>query len=63
MTEGGPANSTEVLTTLVYRNAFEFLQLEYASAIAVFMFFVLLVFTLLYAWLILFGREGKYFGS
>jgi multiple sugar transport system permease protein len=55
MTEGGPANSTEVLTTLVYRNAFEFLEVEYASAVAVFMFLVLLVFTLLYARLTLRG--------
>jgi multiple sugar transport system permease protein len=48
MTGGGPANATEVLTTLVYRNAFEYFQFGYASAIAVLMFLVSLVFTLVY---------------
>jgi multiple sugar transport system permease protein len=57
MTGGGPANSTEVLTTLVYRNAFEFLEVEYASAIAVFMFLILLAFTLVYARLTLLGQQ------
>jgi multiple sugar transport system permease protein len=59
MTGGGPANSTEVLTTLVYRNAFEFLEVEYASAIAVFMFLILLAFTLVYARLALLGPEPR----
>ncbi len=48
MTGGGPANATEVLTTLVYRNAFEYFRFGYASAIAVMMFLILLAFTAIY---------------
>lgn len=35
MTQGGPAGSTDVLSTLLYRNAFMNLQSGYASAIGV----------------------------
>jgi raffinose/stachyose/melibiose transport system permease protein len=35
LTEGGPAGSTDVLSTLLYRNAFTNLQAGYASAIGV----------------------------
>lgn len=48
MTVGGPANATEVLTTLIYRNAFEYFKFGYAAAIAIMMFLVLLGFTLIY---------------
>ncbi len=48
MTNGGPANSTEVLVTLVFKHAFEYFQIGYASALAVIVFLILLVFTFLY---------------
>lgn len=48
LTGGGPANRTEVLTTLVYRTSFEFYRFTYASAIAVVMFLILLLFTIVY---------------
>lgn len=35
LTQGGPAGSTDVLSTLLYRNAFTNLQAGYASAIGV----------------------------
>lgn len=34
-TQGGPARSTETLSTLVYRNAFQFGELGYSAALAV----------------------------
>jgi multiple sugar transport system permease protein len=49
MTEGGPANGTDILVTYLYKLAFRFGQLGKASAISLIMFGVLLVFTLLYA--------------
>jgi multiple sugar transport system permease protein len=48
MTEGGPANGTDILVTYLYKLAFRFGQLGKASAISLIMFGVLLVFTLLY---------------
>jgi multiple sugar transport system permease protein len=53
MTHGGPANATEVLVTLVFRNSFEYFKFGYASAIAVVTFFILLGFTLLYVRILL----------
>ena len=48
MTEGGPANGTDILVTYLYKLAFRFGQLGKASAISLVMFGVLLIFTLLY---------------
>jgi len=48
MTEGGPANGTDILVTYLYKLAFRFGQLGKASAISLIMFGVLLVFTILY---------------
>lgn len=48
MTEGGPANGTDILVTYLYKLAFRFGQLGKASAISLIMFFVLLVFTMVY---------------
>lgn len=47
-TGGGPGNSTEVLGTYIYRQAFEFYTLGYASAIGVVMLLILAVFTVVY---------------
>ncbi len=49
MTNGGPASSTEVVVTLVYRNAFEFFRFGYAAAQAVVVFLILAAFTTVYA--------------
>jgi multiple sugar transport system permease protein len=46
LTEGGPNNSTLLLSVYLYRNAFEFLKMGYASAIAWVMFMIVLVLTL-----------------
>jgi ABC-type sugar transport system permease subunit len=52
MTAGGPAGATEVLTTLVYKQSFQFFRNEYASAIAILMFLVMFCFSLGYVRLI-----------
>ncbi len=48
MTEGGPANGTDILVTYLYKLAFRFGQLGKASAISLVMFLVLLAFTVIY---------------
>ena len=48
MTEGGPADQTDILVTYLYKLAFRFGQLGKASAISLAMFAILLAFTLLY---------------
>ncbi len=52
MTEGGPANGTDILVTYLYKLAFRFGQLGKASAISLIMFFMLLLFTILYVALV-----------
>jgi multiple sugar transport system permease protein len=47
MTGGGPNNSTLLLSLYLYRNAFEFLKMGYASAIAWVMFLIVLALTLI----------------
>jgi raffinose/stachyose/melibiose transport system permease protein len=51
MTSGGPAHKTEVLTSFLYYQAFNFHRYGYASAVAV----VMLVLMLLFSWLRLRG--------
>ncbi|TCM64539.1 sugar ABC transporter permease [Rhizobium sp. BK068] len=53
MTEGGPANGTDILVTYLYKLAFRFGQLGKASAISLIMFFVLLVFTITYVLMVM----------
>ena len=53
MTEGGPANGTDILVTYLYKLAFRFGQLGKASAISLIMFGVLLVFTIVYVVLVM----------
>jgi ABC-type sugar transport system permease subunit len=43
MTEGGPANSTQVMATLVYIRGFKFYNFGYASAISVVLFIVVIL--------------------
>jgi ABC-type sugar transport system permease subunit len=47
LTNGGPADATKVLPYLIYENAFGFNQMGYASAIAIVMFIVLVMLTLI----------------
>ena len=46
---GGPDGATSVLSLMIYRNAFEFSQAGYASALGVVLFFL----TLTFAWVTL----------
>ena len=47
-TQGGPANSTDILVTYLYRIGFRLGDLGKASAVSLIMFAILLGFTLLY---------------
>lgn len=57
MTEGGPANGTDILVTYLYKLAFRFGQLGEAAAISLIMFGVLLAFTTVYVWLVIRNEE------
>jgi len=48
LTEGGPLGSTNTLPTYMYNLAFELNEMGAAAAVAVFMFFLLLIFSLIY---------------
>jgi len=45
MTQGGPANATNVVVYWVYITAFQFLRFGYATAMAVFLFLVIMIIT------------------
>ncbi len=47
MTEGGPARGTDVLPYYLYKNAFQYHKMGYASATAIFLFTIIFIFTLL----------------
>lgn len=47
LTQGGPNNSTELYTIFLYRNAFQYLRMGKASALAWILFIVIILFTLL----------------
>jgi len=47
-TGGGPLSSTEILPTLVYKQAFQNYSMGYAASIGVVMLVVMLVFSSLY---------------
>jgi multiple sugar transport system permease protein len=47
MTEGGPLHSTDVLVYRIYQTAWEFLRFGYASAMALILFAILLVVTVI----------------
>ncbi len=46
MTEGGPARGTDVLPYFLYKNAFQYHKMGYASAVAYFLFAGIFIFTL-----------------
>lgn len=47
LTKGGPAGATRVLPVLIYEHAFRYLDMGYASAMAVILFLILMALTLL----------------
>ncbi|HVN53041.1 MAG TPA: sugar ABC transporter permease [Anaerolineaceae bacterium] len=48
MTKGGPVNASEVIATYMYRFGFVRFQLGYGSAVAIYMFVICLIFSLIY---------------
>ncbi|OSP55898.1 ABC transporter permease [Pseudoruegeria sp. SK021] len=52
LTQGGPANSTDILVTYLYKLAFRFGQMGQAAAVSIIMFAILLAITLLYVRLV-----------
>jgi multiple sugar transport system permease protein len=55
LTEGGPHNSTELYGLHLYRNAFQFLRMGKASALAWILFIVIVLFTV-----VLFKSSGRW---
>ncbi len=51
MTGGGPANSTQILSTYIFTTAFRKLDFGYASTIAVALLLILLLYSLIVLWL------------
>lgn len=51
MTGGGPANSTQILSTYIFTTAFRRLDFGYASTIAVALLFILLIYAVVLLWL------------
>jgi multiple sugar transport system permease protein len=47
MTAGGPANATNTLVLYLYNNAFTYLKMGYAAAMAWVLFAIIMIFTLL----------------
>lgn len=48
MTKGGPVNASETLATYMYRFGFVRFQLGYGSAVAIYMFLICLIFSIVY---------------
>lgn len=59
LTQGGPANSTDILVTYLYKLAFRFGRLGEASAVSLVMFAVLLAFTVVYALMLMRGERTE----
>jgi multiple sugar transport system permease protein len=57
LTQGDPANSTDILVTYLYKLAFRYGRIDTAAAMSLVMFAALLAFTIVYAWLAMRGRE------
>lgn len=57
-TQGGPANSTDILVTYLYKLGFRFGRLGDASALSIMMFVLLLVFTIIYVRLAMRGERA-----
>ena len=51
LTDGGPANATEILTLLIYKTAFSYLNMGTASAYSMVLFVGILCISLVQIWL------------
>ena len=58
MTNGGPHNATLFYMLYLYRNAFQFFKMGYASTLTVALFFIILLITIIQ--LRFFSRKGEY---
>lgn len=47
ITQGGPGNSTTVLSLFIYQNAFRYYEMGYAAAISWALFAIIMIFTVL----------------
>ena len=52
LTDGGPANATQILTILIYKTAFSYLDLGRASAYSIVLFTLVMLISLAQIWLI-----------
>lgn len=59
LTQGDPANSTDILVTYLYKLAFRYGKIDQAAAMSLVMFAALLLFTVVYAWLVMRGRREE----
>ncbi|HEX6142051.1 MAG TPA: sugar ABC transporter permease [Geminicoccaceae bacterium] len=59
LTQGGPANQTDILVTYLYKLAFRFGRLGEASAVSLAMFAALLAFTIVYAIMVMRGAREQ----
>jgi raffinose/stachyose/melibiose transport system permease protein len=48
MTKGGPVNASETMATYMYRFGFVRFQLGYGSGVAIYMFLICLIFSIVY---------------
>lgn len=58
LTQGGPANSTDILVTYLYKLAFRYGDFGPAAAMSLLMVALLLVFSAFYAWLVMRGERS-----
>lgn len=47
LTGGGPAGATKTIVYYIYNNAFQWFKMGYASTLSVFLFFVMMIFTII----------------
>ena len=59
MTQGDPANETDILVTWLYKLAFRYGRLDDAAALSIVMFLILLAFTIAYAVLVMRGERAE----
>jgi ABC-type sugar transport system permease subunit len=52
LTDGGPANATQILTILIYKTAFSYLELGRASAYSIVLFSLIMALSLIQIWLL-----------
>ena len=57
MTGGGPARATETLSILTYNTAFTYQKIGYAAAIGTVLLLILLAFSLVYFFAIIYVRR------